>query len=117
VATKKSVSSSNNKSAPSSSRKAAAKKATNNHPSAAAQQDILSNEQIGRTAGEVWHELADSDGLSLAALKKSIDAPNELILAALGWLAREGKLDFATSGRSAKVSLREQAGALAHADA
>jgi len=50
--------------------------------------------------------LADHGGQSLTALKKSIDAPAELVVAAVGWLAREGKLDFATSGRSVKVSLR-----------
>jgi len=114
VATKKTASSSKTKSASNSSRKPAAKKATNNHPSATAQQDSLSNDQIGHTAGEVWRQLAESDGLSLATLKKSVDVPSDLVLAALGWLAREDKLDFATSGRSVKVSLREQEGVLAH---
>ncbi len=71
-----------------------------------ARQRLLSDHQIGEVAGEIWHELAQQDGQSLTALKKSIDAPAELVFAAVGWLAREGKLDFATSGRSVKVSLR-----------
>ncbi len=66
----------------------------------------MSDEVIGHTAGAIWHTLSTGDGQSIAALKKSIDAPPELVLAAVGWLAREGKLDFNTSGRTLKVSLR-----------
>ena len=69
-------------------------------------QRVLSEQQIGKVAGEIWHVLAEQGGQSMTALKKSIDAPTELVLAALGWLAREGKLDFATSGQAVKVSLR-----------
>lgn len=64
------------------------------------------NEQIGEMAGAVWQVLTANGPKSLAALKTSVDAPPELILAAIGWLAREGKLDFDTSGRAVKVLLR-----------
>jgi hypothetical protein len=43
---------------------------------------------------------------NLAAIKKAIDAPNDLTLAAIGWLAREDKLEFSNSGRVLKISLR-----------
>ena len=66
----------------------------------------FSYEEIGRTAGDVWAVLTKKDGQTLAALKKSVDAPADLVVAAVGWLAREEKLDIATSGRSVKVSLR-----------
>lgn len=65
----------------------------------------LSNDSIGDTAGKVWHALADKP-LTLPALKKSVGAPDEVVLAALGWLAREGKLKFDSSGRSVTVALR-----------
>jgi hypothetical protein len=65
----------------------------------------LTNDLIGDTAGKVWHALA-AEPLTMAALKKSVDAPEEAVLAALGWLAREGKLAFDSSGRSLTVSLR-----------
>ena len=55
---------------------------------------------------KIWHVLAEQGGQNLPALKKSIDAPAELVLAAAGWLAREGKLSFSASGRSTKISLR-----------
>lgn len=67
---------------------------------------LLSNHQIGIAAGEVWKVLAEEGEQSLAALKKSVDSPSDQVLAAVGWLAREGKLDFKARGRSVKVSLR-----------
>jgi len=125
MAKKKVVSSATSKSASRSKRKPRAKAAGRQSPNAkkpaarkpaAKKQDVavalpprqrfLSNDQIGETAGAVWHVLAEHGGQRLTALKKSIDAPAELVVAAVGWLAREGKLDFATSGRSVKVSLR-----------
>jgi hypothetical protein len=49
----------------------------------------------------------DKDGgQSLAALKKATGASNELVLAAIGWLAREDKLEFTASGKTVKISLR-----------
>ena len=54
-------------------------------------------------AGEVWGLLAESDGQTLAAIKKSIDAPPDVVVAALGWLAREDKLEFIASGRTREV--------------
>jgi hypothetical protein len=66
----------------------------------------LSNDQIGEVAGEIWDLLTGQNGQSLAAIKKSIDAPADVVMAAVGWLAREEKLEFEQSGRSVKVSLR-----------
>ncbi len=45
-------------------------------------------EQIGATAGLVWQTL-DSDGpMSLAKLSRSVDAPRDMVMQAIGWLAR-----------------------------
>jgi hypothetical protein len=65
----------------------------------------LSGDLIGQTAGQVWTVLSERGGQTVAGLKKSVDAPDELIVAALGWLAREDKLAFETNGRSVTVSL------------
>ena len=67
---------------------------------------LLANDQIGEVAGGVWQVLDERGEQTVASLKKSIDAPADLVLAAVGWLAREEKLKFVTSGRSVKVSLR-----------
>ena len=69
--------------------------------------NLFSNDQIGAVAGEIWQRLAKESEQSLAARKKSNSAPADLVMAAIGWLAREGKLHFRTSGRTVKVSLRQ----------
>jgi hypothetical protein len=49
----------------------------------------------------------DRDGTqTIAAIKKSVDAPGDVVVAAIGWLAREDKLDFSGDSRSVKISLR-----------
>jgi hypothetical protein len=66
----------------------------------------LSSEAIGITAGEVWRVLAERGGQTLAGLKKAVDAPDDQVLLALGWLAREDKLAFEATGRTITVSLK-----------
>lgn len=71
----------------------------------AAAKRALTSEEIGHVAGDVWRTLSEGGGQSVAALKKAVDAPDELVLAALGWLAREEKLAFDGNGKSVTVSL------------
>jgi hypothetical protein len=87
---------------PKSAPKAAAAKKTVAKPVA----PLLTDDEIGPTAGLVWQSLNDEGSQTIAALKKSVDAPGDLVMAAVGWLAREGKLAFETSGRTVKISLR-----------
>lgn len=72
---------------------------------AAAPARPLTSEEIGHVAGAVWRTLSEGGEQTLAALKKSVGAPDDLVVAALGWLAREDKLAFTSNGRSVKVSL------------
>ena len=62
-------------------------------------------EQVGETAGKVWQALS-AGPLSVARLKKKLDGSGDLVHFALGWLAREGKVDMVQEKRSLKVSLR-----------
>jgi hypothetical protein len=66
----------------------------------------MSSVEIGHVAGNVWELLSRQDGMTLAALKKEVSAPAEMVIAAIGWLAREDKLEFTMVGRGVKVSLR-----------
>jgi len=75
------------------------------HPVAASQR-TLSDRDIGEVAGEIWQLLSASDGRTLAAIKKSVGAPADVVVAAVGWLAREGKLAFITHGRTVKLALK-----------
>lgn len=63
-------------------------------------------EQIGQTAGLVWHTLNDNGPLTVAKLVKAVDAPRDAVLQAIGWLAREDKLWIEEVKRSRIVSLR-----------
>ena len=62
--------------------------------------------QIGETAGQVWHTLESSGPLTLAKLAKLVDAPRDMTMQAVGWLAREDKVEIEGNGRSRVISLR-----------
>lgn len=63
-------------------------------------------EQIGETAGEVWHLLHDKGPLSAAKIVKELDASRDLVMQAIGWLAREDKIVIDGESRSRTISLR-----------
>jgi hypothetical protein len=63
-------------------------------------------EQIGETAGEVWRLLEAQGPLSLAKLAKEIDAQRDVVMQAVGWLAREDKVRIEEDGRARIVYLQ-----------
>lgn len=68
----------------------------------------MNTETIGLNAGLVWSALNEAKTVDTKQLKKMAKIKNEKELyAALGWLAREGKLVFETSedGKELLVSL------------
>jgi len=64
-------------------------------------------EGIGATAGVVWRTLSDNGPMTVARLVKAVDEPRDRVMQAIGWLAREGKLDISESHRGHLISLRE----------
>ena len=63
-------------------------------------------EQIGQTAGLVWHALDKHGPQSITKLVKMISAPRDIVMQAVGWLAREEKLQIDETRRGRIVSLR-----------
>ena len=63
-------------------------------------------EQVGTTAGKVWHSLNDHGPQTLAQLKKRLNGSGELVSFALGWLAREDKIEISQDKKSFKVALK-----------
>ena len=63
--------------------------------------------QIGQTAGEIWRKLSKEGPLSYTRLVKDLAVPRDVIMQALGWLAREEKLEIHETSRGRQVSLRE----------
>jgi hypothetical protein len=64
-------------------------------------------ENIGKAAGKVWNYLKGHGTSSLSGIEKGVDAPRGVVFMAIGWLAREGKLEFVEEKRTTQVSLRE----------
>jgi len=62
-------------------------------------------ETIGEAAGHVWHYLNENGPTTLSRLVKDVDVPRDVLMQAIGWLAREDKLSIDEESRSKVVSL------------
>ncbi len=62
--------------------------------------------RVGETAGVVWRTLDSAGPMSMAKLVKAAGEPRDVVMLALGWLAREDKIDIEDNGRSRIVRLR-----------
>ena len=65
-------------------------------------------QQIGETAGAVWHALNENGPLSLAKMVERVGGNRDVVMQAVGWLAREGKIEITETKRGRVVSLREE---------
>ena len=61
--------------------------------------------RIGETAGLVWRTLSKNGPMTMAKLVKGMGESRDTVMLALGWLARENKIDIKEDGRSRVVSL------------
>jgi len=63
-------------------------------------------EVIGNNAGAIWNALNENNGQTVKALKKATKIKTEKDLyAALGWLAREGKVSIEAVEEDVVVTL------------
>ena len=62
--------------------------------------------QVGETAGKVWSLLNDQGPQTLAQLKKKLNGNGEVLSFAIGWLAREDKLEFTTEKKTVRIQLK-----------
>jgi DNA-binding GntR family transcriptional regulator len=65
-------------------------------------------QQIGETAGSIWRELDENGPLSLAKLVERVGGNRDVVMQAVGWLAREGKIEINENKRGKTVSLIEE---------
>jgi hypothetical protein len=63
--------------------------------------------RIGETAGLVWNFLQSNGDSSLSALEKGVEAPRSMVSMAVGWLAREGKIEVKDEKRAVRIILRD----------
>ena len=64
-------------------------------------------QSIGYTAGKVWKLLNEKGEANLNQLKKGVKADPNLVLQAIGWLAREDKLLIKKKDRFIMYALKE----------
>ena len=64
--------------------------------------------QIGETAGVIWHLLDERGPLSMAQIVKQTGEARDLVMLALGWLAREDKIVIDAESRGRTVGLKQE---------
>ncbi len=68
----------------------------------------MNTEVIGKAAGKIWKQLGSKGETSLRTLAKSIGTDSTTAQLAVGWLAREGKVQVGKKGAQIFVCLTEQ---------
>lgn len=63
---------------------------------------------IGEAAGKVWQFLSEHPATPLGEVGKSLKLRETLYWMAVGWLAREGKLEFEGASAAVRVALRPE---------
>ncbi len=63
-------------------------------------------QEIGETAGRVWRLLESDGAQTLAQIKKKLNAEAGNMDFALGWLAREDKIEFVPEKKTYRVKLK-----------
>ena len=65
-------------------------------------------ENIGSIAGAIWHYLEDNDEATITKLTREIGENERTVIMGVGWLAREGKLDFEQRKQGIYITLKIQ---------
>jgi hypothetical protein len=61
--------------------------------------------KIGEVAGIVWRTLGEKEDVDILKLPKIMKEKEEIVYQALGWLAREDKINYHNKERKTFVSL------------
>ena len=65
-------------------------------------------ENIGRVAGAIWHYLEQNNEATVTKLTRELGETERTTLMGIGWLAREGKLDFEIRKQGTYITLKAQ---------
>jgi hypothetical protein len=64
--------------------------------------------RIGEMAGRVWKVLGEKEAIAVSRLPQILKEKGEIVYQALGWLAKEGKVDFHKKEGKTFVSLSSE---------
>ncbi len=65
-------------------------------------------ENIGSVAGAVWRYLEENSEATVTKLTRELGENERTVLMAIGWLARESKLDFEKRKQGTYITLKTQ---------
>jgi len=63
--------------------------------------------KIGETAGKIWNLLEEKGEVNISQLPRLLNEKSVLVHQALGWLAREDKIEYRTEAGKTYISLTE----------
>ena len=64
-------------------------------------------EKIGETAGLIWDLLKKKGEINIAEVPRLLKEKSTVVYQAIGWLARENKIEYRTAATKTFVSLAE----------
>lgn len=64
-------------------------------------------DKVGETAGQIWNLLKKKGEVNMAELPKLLQEKSNVVHQAIGWLARENKIEYRTAATKTFVSLAE----------
>ncbi|RKU36074.1 hypothetical protein C6496_14380 [Candidatus Poribacteria bacterium] len=65
-------------------------------------------DNIGHVAGTIWHYLEANNEATVTKITREIGETERSVLMGVGWLAREGKLDFEKRKQGTYITLKIQ---------
>lgn len=65
---------------------------------------MIVKEKIGISAGKIWDILQKSEEVAISKLPNIVGETEAITYQALGWLARENKIEYRTTGRTIYIS-------------
>ena len=64
-------------------------------------------EKVGETAGQIWDLLKKKGEVNMAEVPRLLKEKSSVVYQAIGWLARENKIEYRTAATKTFVSLAE----------
>ena len=64
-------------------------------------------DKIGETAGKIWNLLKEKGEVNISQLPRLLNEKSFIVQQALGWLAREDKIEYRTEAGKTHISLTE----------
>ena len=65
-------------------------------------------DDIGSVAGAIWRYLENNNEATITKLTRELGKKERTIVMGVGWLAREGKLDFEKRKQGTYITLKTQ---------